>query len=128
MINYIGHCISLGDIYSRGVINDNVSVQQSPLKDSPNYVVFARSGFNVKSGPELVPSPEDDWVEERSSEQASRGWRKIDPICSNVSLEEALRVANIEAKTRSCVLLRAERDALSEQIGWHPDGWTPVEG
>ena len=56
-----------------------------------------------------------------------RYWGKEDTLFGDITLDEALRLAEIEAKRRNIVLYVTDKDCNCK-IRWHPNGWEPVEG
>jgi hypothetical protein len=141
MVNHIGEVVKIADPYTRGLINDHVSVQPHWDIMRTTYCVYVRSDYCVGNGPEPIPQaklrnerleqiPQDDLrnsILEQREGQKLRGWGKISDVCKDVSLEEALMVATLEAQKRN-LFLYLERSDSKYEIRWHPDGWKPVQG
>ena len=131
-MNHINEKTRAADSYARGLVNDHVSVLHTTsaviLPLTQVYHVYARRDYNVGKGPRPMPKQECEYFEHERLDagEKPRGWGHIDIIRENVSsLDEAMRLAEPEAKERGVVLLL---DDLGTTIKWHPEGWQPRIG
>jgi len=126
-MNHIGETVRVADSYTRGLINDHVSVLRTmDLKTLEKvYNAYARRDYNVGRGPRPIPKDIGRDYEPLNKGEKPRGWGHIDTICENVALDDAMRLAEAEAKRRGVVLYL---DDTTTTIRWHPDGWQPRLG
>lgn len=131
MSDDIPNKVKIVDPYATGVINDHVSVQKTGLdSQGPRiYSVFARQDYNVGKGPRTIPRVrgEDHFqILEHSDRSNPRGWGNVDTLCQEATLEEALAIAEPEAKRRGVVLYLDEFPSTA--VKWRPEGWEPRIG
>ncbi|MBI2656578.1 hypothetical protein HYX03_02475 [Candidatus Woesearchaeota archaeon] len=130
MDSHIGETIRVADSYTRGLINDHVSVLHTSDLEQPQtriYNVYARKDYNVGKGPRPIPRDMELGYRELLEEgEKPRGWGHVDTICKKkATLDEAMKLAEAEAKRRGVVLYL---DDTTTTIRWHPDGWQPQLG
>jgi len=93
MAIHIGKTIIIASPNMRGMINDHVEVRSSAIetKNKDKYTAYARTGYNIGEGPK-------EYREHYARGRSKRSWSKIDTLCQDVPLDEAIRAGNERAQ------------------------------